>query len=247
MLIQEGLLKSGSVMLKLVRMSVIHVARPGPGQKSRKARRYEVHHPPGKTTNITTTTQQQLTTPLNLIDTSQPRIFAMFNGEPDKEPTATPFVPMATPVEPVAHLSGSCQVQVQVNSGKSMSKSEVPSAKQKKSPANNTKTRCMFAGGLPSHQHGKEEDFITAGGSSDPPRKSCNLQDHIRTVQANAKPSVEVIITLEGRLLCQKLIALWEQTKFFSNAGDKLPSLKTEEKFLLKGKLVACTRWHVVH
>ena len=128
-----------------------------------------------------------------------------------------------------------------------LSKSEVPSAKQKKSPANNTKNRCMFAGGLPSHQHGKEEDYITAGGSSDPPRKSCNLQDHVRTVQANAKPLVDLIIMLEGRLLAQKLFSLWEQPKFFSNVGEKLPSLKTEEKKLREGKLVACTRWHVVH
>jgi hypothetical protein len=103
----------------------------------------------------------------------------------------------------------------------------------------------MFAGGLPSHQHGKEEDFITAGGPSEP--RSCNLQDHIRTVQANAKPLVDLIIMLEGRLLAQKLFSLWEQPKFFSNVGEKLPSLKTEEKNLREGKLVACTRWHVVH
>ena len=234
-------------MLKLVRMSVIHVARPGPGQKSRKARRYEVHHPPGKTTNITTTTQQQLTTPLNFIDTSQPRIFAMFNGEPDKQPATMPFVPMATPVESIENLSGSRQVQVQVNSGKSMPKSEVPSAKQKKSPANNTKTRGMFAGGLPSHQHGKEEDFITAGGPSEPQRKSCNLQDHIRTVQANVNPSIELVIIHEGRLLAQNLCDLWEQPKYFTSWGGKLLSLKPEEAKLCAGKLVACTQWYVVH
>jgi hypothetical protein len=169
----------------------------------------------------------------------------MFNGEPDKQPATMPFVPMATPVESIENLSGSRQVQVQVNSGKSMPKSEVPSANPKKSPANNTKTRGMFAGGLPSHQNGKEEDFITAGGPSEP--RSCNLQDHIRTVQANVNPSIELVIMHQGRLLAQQLCALWEQPKYFTRCGKKLPCLKMEEAKLCTGKLVACTRWHVVH